>query len=304
MKLLAILAAGVLLMAGATMSQAAPSASVATHGASMSALHYTLVLPRLGKMAAHRVLVPLDTGTAADATDTPVPTETPAPTSTVSPYPDPVNVFQAAVNKLGLIQTVKFTEVTDGEQPGVDKLHVNVNGSATCAGPAMLGQLTATDTVTGTNQNQKLKYSFVQFNKKFFIKDSQHKNKWAKVAYAKYPLSSFTPTVDAELLCSTATGGGGGGDTGGGCQSADLVNLGPDKLGTADVWKLEMTLVCSDGTGATVDFLVTQSDFLLVQEVYLIKDEQTGITITLTRTRTDFGTKVSIKKPKVGSKKP
>jgi hypothetical protein len=308
MKALAILAAGIFVLAGATMSSAAgqpASRQVASRHASFSVL-----VPAYGRMAAHRLFVPLQSTGGTTDTATPVVTDTPQPTATTNPYPDAPTLFNAMVNKLALIKTLKFKEVTNGQQPGVDTLKVVTTGSATCTGPALYGHVSAVDTVDGTSQKTTLKYSVIQFKGKYFERASETHNKWATMKTTKAN-QLFAPDTGALLICSTTGGSTGGSGSSGGttpqCQIKNMVNLGPGSVANQTTWNIQADYFCASGTTTsdeTLGFQIGQHTFLLLEESISVDDTANNIQLQFQRFRTNFGVKVVIHKPKIGATLP
>ncbi|HCG01339.1 MAG TPA: hypothetical protein DEV93_12435 [Chloroflexi bacterium] len=310
MKALAILAAGIFVLAGATMSSAAGQQPVTKQAASRHS-NFSVLVPAYGGVAAHRLFVPLQANAAA--ADTPVVTDTPQPTvtATANSYPDAPNLFNAMVNKLALIKTLKFKEITNGQQPGIDTLQVITTGSATCTGPALYGHVAAVDTVEGTSQKTTLKYSVIQFNGNYFERASETHNKWAKMKTAKAN-QLFAPDTGALLICSTAgTGSSGGSGSSGGtgtqCQIKNMVDLGPGTIAGTDTWNVQADYFCASGTTTsdeTLGFQIAQHSYLLLEESISVDDTVNNIQLQFQRYRTNFGVKVTIHKPKIGSKLP
>jgi hypothetical protein len=308
MRALVILAAGIFVLAGATISFAAgqpASRVVSSHHASFSVL-----VPGYRGMAAHRLFVPLQATGGTSDTATPVATDTPQPTGTANPYPDAPNLFNAMVNKLALIKTLKFKEVTNGEQPGVDTLKVVTTGSATCKGPALYAHVSAVDTVEGTSQKTSLKYSVIQFKGKYFERANETHNKWATMKTTKAN-QLFAPDTGALLICST-TGGSTGGSSGSGgttpqCQIKNMVDLGPSAVAGTDTWNVQADYFCASGnttSDETLGFQIAQHSYLLLEESISVDDSANNIKLQFQRFRTNFGAKVTVHKPKLGSKLP
>jgi hypothetical protein len=327
MKALAIIVAGVCVFAGVSLSSAA-TLHPAPQQAPGRALQVTLLVPHFRGLHAERLILPLQTGgatatttatatppstiTPTTGTATPVATITPEPTlSPTGPsYPDPTNILSEMVNKLGLIQTMKFKEVTNGTQPGVETIHVSATGEASCAGPALYGHVNALDVVTGTNQKSTLKYSVIEYNNHYYYKAKQTKNVWKAVKSAS-GIPAFAPDTGAILFCSAAAGSSSGSGTGGSasqCQIKDLQNLGPAKVSGTSTWNLKATEVCIGTDGSEQDtqlgFQIAQKSHLLLVESYKINDTVDNVILNFKRTRSNFGLKLSIKKPKIGAKTP
>lgn len=304
MKLLAILAAGGFVLAGTSLSSAAGARPVA-QSINVSHLGLSVVVPGYRGFAPRHFFVPLQTGGAtATVTDTPAPTVTP----TGPAYPDASTLVTSMVNKLELIKTLKFKEITDAQQPGVETVHVQATGVATCSGPALYGHVTGTDTVLGTGQKTKLKYSVIEVKNKYFAKSKSTKSKWTAIKkVANIP--PFAPDTGAILICSTSGGSSGSGGSGSAdqCQIKDLVNLGPGSINGTSTWKLQATEVCISGTDttqATLGFEIAQKNYLLLVESVAVDDTTNNVQETFRRERSNFGLKVSVKKPVIGSSKP
>jgi hypothetical protein len=253
---------------------------------------------------------PKQTGGTPTAS-TPVATATaPAgPTATPNPYPDPVTIFQNAVQKFAALQSTGFEEVTDGEQTGVEKLHIDAKGVATCKGPSLSAHATGTDTLTGTSQSRKANAYFIVIKNKAWVKSSATKNVWAKTKVGKVAVFSFT--VDNPLDCPQASSGSGSGSGSGSSGSQELkglVNLGPDTFNGVSVWHLQGTGVVTNPDGSSfeeqLDFYISQKDFLLYKFQVKVSDPAHGVTLVQSQILSNLGKKVTIKAPKVGSKKP
>jgi hypothetical protein len=303
MKLFAILAAGGFVLAGTSLSSAAGARPVA-QSINASHLGLSVVVPGYRGFAPRHFFVPLQTGGAsATATGTPAPTVTP----TGPTYPDASTLVTSMVNKLELVKTLKFKEITDAQQPGVETVHIQATGVATCSGPALYGHVTGTDTVLGTSQKTKLKYSVIEFKNKYFAKSSSSKNKWSAIKkVANIP--PFAPDTGAILICSTSgSGSSGGSGSTSQCQIKDLVNLGPGSIQGTATWKLQAIEVCISGTDttqATLGFEIEQKNYLLLVESVAVDDTTNNVQETFRRERSNFGLKVSVKKPVIGSTKP
>lgn len=306
MKYLAILAAGIFVLAGTSISSAAGTTAPQSR-LSASHMGLSIAIPSFRGFPARHYFLPMQT---TGATDTPTPADTgtpePTPTATGPTYPDATNLVNSMINKLELVKTLKFKETTNAQQVGVDSLHVVASGVATCSGPSLYGHVEAVDTVSGTSQKTKLKYSVIEVKNKYFAKTSSTKNKWIEIKKAKN-IPPFAPDTGAILICTTAgvsTGGSGSTDQ---CQLKDLVNLGPGSVSGTSTWKLQATEVCVSGTTsseATLGFEIAQNNFLLLVESVSVDDTADNITEQFKRVRSNFGLKVNVKKPKVGSSKP
>jgi hypothetical protein len=326
MKALAFLAGGLLVLGGTSLSSAA-TIHQSPQAANLHRFGVTLLIPRIGNHPAERLFMPLQASGTPVATDTPTatdtattgptsgPTETPTtpPTATPTPttgptYPDASNLLTAMVNKLSLIHTMNFKEVTNGVQPGVDTLKVTASGQSTCSGPALYGHVKGTDTVTGTNQKQSLTYSVIEFKGRYYEKTKSTKNKWKQLKANQAP--AYAPDTGAILFCQTAgsSSSGSGSSSGGGCQLKDLLDTGPAKVSGNATWKISGTEVClnSDGSeqDATLTFQIAQKTDLLLVEAYTINDTTDNVQLSFQRNRSNFGGKITVKKPKVGATTP
>jgi hypothetical protein len=322
MKALAFLAGGVLVLCGTSLGSAASIRPAAASTAPVDRFGVTVLVPQFGRLKAERLFMPLQTGgTTATATPTatgtaattatPVASETatstpsPTPTATGPTYPDPSNILTAMVNKLSLVHTMNFKEVTNGTQPGVDTLKVTATGQSTCTGPALYGHVNGTDTVSGTNQKTTLSYSVIEYKGRYYQKAKSTKNKWKELKANQAP--SYAPDTGAILFCQTS-GSSGSGSGGGQCEIKDLANTGPGKVSGTTTWKLSATEVClgSDGSeqDAALTFQIAQKTDLLLVEAYKINDVANNVQLNFQRTRSNFGGKITVKKPKVGATTP
>jgi hypothetical protein len=328
MKALAFLAGGLLVLGGTSLSSAATIRPIGP-STTMHEFGVTVLVPRVGNLPAQRLFMPLQatgtpvatdtltatataTSTATTATAGPSETPTTPPTATPTPtsgttYPDPSNLLTAMVNKLSLIHTMNFKEVTNGVQTGVDTLKVTASGQSTCTGPALYAHVKGTDKVTGTNQKQTLTYSVIEYKGRYYEKAKSTKNKWKQLKSNQAP--AYAPDTGAILFCQTSgSSSSGSSSSGGGCQLKDLLDTGPAKVSGNATWKISGTEVCiaSDGSeqDAALTFQIGQTSDLLFVEAYKIVDPANKVTLNFQRNRSNFGGKITVKKPKVGSTSP
>lgn len=311
-KILALLAAIVVLIAGGIMTLAAPhtQASSTTSGVK-SAL--ALRLPSISHIHSRWAELPLQTGGTTNptvtTTPTPVTSPTPSTSPTASPYPDPTSIFNNMIQVYGQVLSAHFEYVTDAEQTKIVKLHIDGLGDATCKGPSLKMKVTANETLEGTSQTQKFSGQFIQIKNKTWQGNAKGKN-WKVINGDNLTVLSFPFPVSNPLLCPSAASTGGSGGTSSGAPSdqfKDLVNLGPDTFQGNAVWHLHLTDVHVDSSGQVtnipIDLLIGQTHFFPYVFTQTLTDPANNITIVEKQVLTKFGEKVSVKAPKV-TKKP
>ncbi|HEX6509383.1 MAG TPA: hypothetical protein VF221_17275, partial [Chloroflexota bacterium] len=160
MKLLAVLAGIACIFVGTSLSSAATSGGRHTETpAGWPHSYASIVLPAIGPFHTRRVFLPMQT----TATDTPGPTASPTPPPTSNPaYPDPVTLLQNMFNVYGLLNGVHFEYITDGDQQGTVKLHIDAVGDANCKGPSLRATVKAKETLVGTSQSKSSNFNLIQ----------------------------------------------------------------------------------------------------------------------------------------------
>ena len=315
MRSLALGAVGLLVLGGTTLG----SAASLQHGGHTATLtqgqRVTIMLPAIGYLKAHRVFLPLQTAatatpsTAGTATPgTPVATGTPSATATPTGpnYPDPVTLLQKTISAYGALNSVHFEDITDGAQAGKEKLHIDAVGNATCKGPAFKARVRGTDTQLSTSQKRSVDYYLVQYGTKIFTKSAKKNSVWKSSTASKSLAFGFS--TDNPLACPSA-GSSGSGSGGSAPQIKDVVNLGPESFHGVQVWHVRATQVTVDSqTGTTsdarLDFYISQDHFLPYGYNVSVADAKTNVTLGLSQVLTKFGKKVTVTKPKPGSKTP
>ena len=313
MKTLALLIVSIVLLASSTLGSAATLRQ--QHSTSGRAHPVGALLHQLSgiRFVGIRGLASRPRVAPAQATTTPTVTATPnaTPTTTAtSTYPDPQVILQNMITVLEQVVSVHFDNTIDGNQVNTEMLHIGIPGDATCTGPAMKGQVAATDTLEGTSQKTSYKASFIWINKKAWVKSKATHQRWAKSKATITPLQGFTLNFQTDIFPLPC----------GGTQAArlsqpqqtspqikDLVNLGPDTFQGVAVWHIRFVIPQTDTQGQTYDvqydLLISQDHYLpYVQTVTIALDPQT--TVTNKSVLTKFGAKVAVKKPKIGSTKP
>ncbi|MDQ2745248.1 MAG: hypothetical protein M3Z66_23530 [Chloroflexota bacterium] len=314
MKSLALGAVALLVLGGTTLG----SAASLRHGGPSAALTRTqrvsIILPAIGYLKAHRVFLPLQaaataTPGASATPGTPVATGTPSTTATPTgpSYPDPVQLLQETISAYGALNSVHFEDITDGAQTGTEKLHIDAVGDATCKGPAFKAHVRGTDTQVATSQKRSVNYYLIQYGSKFFTKSGKKNSTWKTSTASKSLAFSFS--TDNPLACPNASSSSGSGSGGSSPQIKDVVNLGPESFHGVQVWHVRATQVTVDSaTGNTsdaqLDFFISQDHFLPYGYNVSVADAKTNITLGLSQLLTKFGKKVTVTKPKPGSKKP
>ncbi len=314
MKSLALGAVALLVLGGTTLG----SAASLQHGGHTTALAHTqrvsIMLPAIGYLKAHRVFFPLQTaatatpGTTATA-GTPVATGTPSTTATPTgpSYPDPVMLLQETISAYGALNSVHFEDITDGAQTGTEKLHIDAVGDATCKGPAFKAHVRGTDTQVATSHKRSVNYYLVQYGAKFFTKSAKKNSTWKSSTATKAQAFGFS--TDNPLACPNASSSSGSGSSGSSPQIKDVVNLGPESFHGVQVWHVRATQVTVDSqsgntSDAQLDFYISQDHFLPYGYNVSVADTKTNVTLGLSQLLTKFGKKVTVTKPKPGSKKP
>jgi hypothetical protein len=313
-KTLALLAVGAMVLAGATLTLAAPTHPQAGVSAISMKSALSLRLPSISHIRTRWGVLPLQTNSTPQPTTTATATPaTPGPTvtPTTGQYPDPTAIFNNMLQEYGLINTARFEYVTDGTQTNIVSLHIDGVGDATCKGPALTMKVTAKQTLQGTQQTQKYSGNFVQVKNTTWEYSKRTSNKWKKVNENNVTVLSFPFPIQNPLLCPNSSSGSSssGGSSGGtpSDQFKDLVNLGPETFQGNAVWHLHLTDVHVD-TGGTVtnipiDLLIGQAHYFPYVFQQTLSDPQDNITIVEKQILTKFGEKVTVKKPKTGSSK-
>jgi hypothetical protein len=310
MKFLAIVAGIACVFVGTSFGSAA-SLGTQSHGSSTSwPRGYTsIMLPAIGSFKIRRVFLPQQAAGTATPAVTAVPT--PAPTSNPA-YPDPVTLLQNAFNLYGQLNRVHFENITDGDQQGTVKLHIDAVGDATCTGPSLKVKVTGKETLEGTSQSNSSNFNLIQVKNAFYKKSKSTKNVWKKIAAKNATVFSFTVDNYAgnPLVCpGTNSGSGSGSSTPTPTtQFKDVTNLGPDTVAGVSVWHIQLTEVVVDSTGATsqavLDYYVGQQHPLPYKYLATVDDTTGGVKLVFQQLLGKFGEKITIKAPKVGSAQP
>jgi hypothetical protein len=311
MKALAILAAGVILVAAGSFHASASARPVAVGHYRAAGFLFSGQSSVFSRSAFARDIVPAQAAPTATPTETsaPPPTATPTPTATGPTYPDAQTVLDQAVNVLAAVKTVHFDELAT--QSGAVNFNIQAIGDASCT-PALSAKVTAKQSVPGTQQSATHKFSVIQYKNKIFWKTKKTKNVWQPTKANTVSNFGYGFLPEFPLICpnlSTGTGTGTGGTQN--CpteQPKDLTNVGPDSVNGAAVWHLHLTNVLVDCQGNTSelpeDIYVDQHTHLIYKDVLSFSDESQGITGALSTSLSKFGEKVKIKAPKAGSAKP
>lgn len=236
---------------------------------------------------------------------TPVPSTTAVttatPTSTVTPYPDPVNLLKKTAVVYEGIRSAHFEIISDGNQPKVEKVHLDVVGDVTCTGPSLQGHVSAKDTVVAGNKVSNLSLSFIIVRKAAYQKSQSTKNQWKKTTTSNFTRLGIS--ADNLLICpSNSSGSSSGGSSGSsGGQFKNLVNLGPATFQGHAVWHIRATEVTTDTSGRSVkvtfNLFIDRTNHLPYEQTYKQTDQ--GVTVTQKEILTKFGEKLHIKAPAV-----
>jgi hypothetical protein len=274
-------------------------------GASVPAMGHVVMQPASDPAQAAStqtvVTTPVGSGTATPGV---IQTPTPAPTvtATTNPFPDANSILASTFAVYQLLKSVHYEQITDGEQLSIEKVHLDARGYVTCKNLAINGRITGSDTLEGTSQTTKIDFLYTQIKKAVYLRQKKANSRWIKGKPAD--LSQFGITVDNFLFCSSAT-------TSSGTPSSvikDLTNLGPASFQGIPMWHIHATQVSVDATGktseATLDFLISQDHFLPYVYTVTVNDTTNKVTLVEKQILTQFGKKVTIKAPKIGSQKP
>lgn len=293
MKSLAVAAVAVSLIA--TFSLASAQSQRAASGTRSVVI--PLRLPTLHGVRAGRVYLPMQTADQA----------TPTPTTPTNSYPDAVTVLQTAFTKYSLYNYVHFVDTIDAEQTGVLKITAAARANAACH--AMAGTVSGARVVSGTSQQSKVHYKFVEKKNKAWKRNLLGRShKWArsKSSSVESPFKSDIGPglVTNPLACAPLPPDQANIDE----SLKDLVNLGPDTYNGSAVWHIQGTVIVTDASGTTTDytadFLVTQDQYLLVDQTITFQDASQGVSIVSGEQLSKFGTKWKLSIPKVGSTRP
>lgn len=265
------------------------------------------------------------TATAAPATATPVAatatpvagtaTPSPSPTAGASPtpvatgtvtatptFPDPVTLLQNTVAVYQKIRTAHFELVTNGNQPGTEKLHLDAKGDVSCKGPTLKGHVSAKDTIETTSKVSTLSVNFIIVKNTAYQRSKSTKNKWRKTSAAAF--TQLGISADNLLLCPSSQSGSSSGSSGGNSQFKDLVNLGPATFQGHAVWHIRATETSTGSSGqpanGTFDLLLDQSRYFPYESTYSQTDQ--GVSLMQKQVLTKFGEKLSISAPRVATK--
>jgi hypothetical protein len=191
----------------------------------------------------------------------------------------------------------------NGEQTNISKLVLDATGVANCS-PATLATVKGTDSVPGTAEKKTYHYKFIQKKKNYWkrqlVNDKTHK-KWTKSTNNNVTMGLF----DNPLSCTAgSSSGSGSGDT----ALKDLLNLGPVTYHGVSTWHLQGTEVSTDANGNTsnalLEFYVSQDQFLPYGYKVTIDDTTQNVHLVYEQVLTQFGKKVTVPTPKIGSTTP
>ncbi|HEX8918101.1 MAG TPA: hypothetical protein VF898_06340, partial [Chloroflexota bacterium] len=205
------------------------------------------------------------------------------------------SILQSAATALQGLKRSHFEEITDAAGTGTNSstIHIDAKGDATCKGPAFKTTIKGTANVSG--QKSSLNAQAVVIKNSAWIKDKSTKNVWKKVS-----ASTVTNLVDNPLDCSSSSSSGTGTST---VQAKDPVDLGPDTVNGTAVWHIQISLIdTSSSQTATADYFIGQKDSLPYKELIAVQDPTNSLNETYTLLLTRFNEKLTIAKPKVGSK--
>jgi hypothetical protein len=299
MKAFAIAAAAISMIVTASLASA-QRGPLATRPASTHAI--TLAIPSMHGLQVHRVLLPHQ----STGNGTPTPTASP----TTSPYPDPVNLLDQSLTLYQAIRAVHFQDVYTGDITNTEHLSITGTGYANCT-PSMFAAVNAKDALLGTAQKATAKYDMIEKKSTTWKKNLQGKKRvWAKVKRSKTNVfGQFT--IDNPLACPTTSSGGGSGTgngSGGTDQLTNLVNLGPATYHGVQTWHLQGTDISTDAQGntsqANLEFYISQSHALPYGYRVTVADASQNLTLVFDQYLWQFGKKVTVPTPKVGSSKP
>lgn len=317
MKLLAILASFVAVIASGTLGAAASLAPHSHTSLSNRIAWFPLASQSGGHLVMRQVRVAQQTGSTATptATGTPgaqptsTPTTQPSPTPTSGPtYPDGVTLLNQAITVYQAIKSARVELITDAEQRNVVKIHIDALADATCKGPAMKMHVKASAALQGTSQKNKATLDFVQVKASTLAKGKSTKGVWKKVNAQQIAIYGFPFAIENPLVCPSSSSSGSGTGSGGGVQDQlkDVQNMGPETFQGHQVWHVHFTDVRSTSQGDVftfpVDVLIDQQHFIPYVFAQTIDDTQDNAVITEKQVTTKIGEKVKVKLPKAGSK--
>jgi hypothetical protein len=303
MRALAILGAGILVVAAGSFHASASSRPVAIGHQGATRLLVSGGSSLFSHSSLSRRVLPAQA--APTATPTTATTPTPTPTGTVGNYPDAQTVLGKAVNVLAAIKTVHFDELAT--QDGAVSFHIEAIGDATCT-PALSARVTAKQSVPGTQQSSTHTFTLIQYKNKIFWKTKKTKQTWQPTKSATVTNFGYGFLPEFPLICPNLGTGTG---TGQNCpteQPENLTNVGPDTINGIAVWHLHLVNVEVDCQGNTSqlpeDIYIDQSKNLIYKDVLSFSDESQGVTGALSTILSKFGEHITIKAPKKGSAKP
>lgn len=253
---------------------------------------------------------PTPVATETSTPVTPVPTTTPVatstsvvtPTGTTTTYPDPVTLLRDTILVYQQIRSAHFEIVTDGDQPNIEKLHLDAVGDVTCKGPSLRGHVSAKDTLEATKKVNTLSVDFVIVKKNAYQRSKSTKNQWKKTAQSNF--SQLGISADNLLLCPSSSSGSSGSGSGNN-QFKNLVNLGPATFQGHAVWHIQAREVTTGSSGepvkGTFNLYIDQKHYLPYEQAYSQTDQ--GVKLNQKQILTKFGEKLTIKAPKVAQAK-
>lgn len=252
--------------------------------------------------------VPSTTPGTPEATATPAPS--PTPTAPANNYPDPVSLLQAGFNTLNALTSISFKD-TAVQTQGNDTLHITANANAVCKGFGVLATMKGTETLAGTSQKKTQSMKYINIGKNYWIKDRATRGKWAKSTAKKAVVFGYSPSNP--LTCNGApqpsSGSGSSGSSNAGPVIKNLENLGPASLAGKQMWHVQATGLYTDPTTnqtmpIVYDWLISQDHQVIYSYTIQVSDTGSQFKLILTETYSNFGKKITVKAPKVGSTKP
>ncbi|HEX6508333.1 MAG TPA: hypothetical protein VF221_11935 [Chloroflexota bacterium] len=254
------------------------------------------MLPAQVQATPEQVVSPTETPTSTPA---PTATATPAPTYTPTATPTPVKIPSARslLSKTQAAARSANTARFDLHEKLILLFFINGNVRAQGDYSQHPSSLTAhlTGSVSALGKTQKLDEYHRQIGKNAWVKSAATKGRWkTEKPSPSQDVGSIVSPVD------TATGKG--------VKILTLKTAGSQTFQGVAVWHvhgtMQLTVNKTSKPKGTMDFLISQKDFLPYRVAEYVNDQKDGILVDLQENMTRFGEKLSIKAPKVGSTTP
>jgi len=203
--------------------------------------------------------------------------------------------MRSAIIFLNQVQTVHEERTITVDDVGQESLSISSKADSACKASFLARTLTGHRDVSGTEQHESLKYSFIRFGQKLWVKSKATKKKW-KLSTSS-ALKPFGIQLDTPLTCGNANVPADVGVVG---QLPGYANLGQDSVDGVAVWHIRMSQDLPDGSGGSyhqvTDVFATQ-DHSVPLEISISNTEAGQFSTASTQWLSDFGKKLSIKAP-------